>query len=88
MIAPVAAATVTEPVSAPEGTVIDCGRLKIDRLALVETTAPPAGAGAESVTVQVMLDPVASGVAGHVSVVTVAGAVSVIEAVEIGRAHV
>jgi len=70
VIAPVAAATVTEPVSAPEGTVIDCGRLKIDRLALVETTAPLAGAGAESVTVQVMLDPEASGVAGHVSAVT------------------
>ena len=69
MIAPVAAATVTEPVSAPEGTVIDCGRLKIDRLALVETTEPPAGAAAESVTVQVMLDPEVRGVGGHVSAV-------------------
>ena len=43
--------------------------MKIDRLAAVATTAPLVGAAAESVTVQVMLDPEVSGVAGHTSTV-------------------
>jgi hypothetical protein len=63
----VVAETGNDPVSAPEGTVIDCGRLKMDRLAAVKTTAPSAGAAAESVTLQVMLDPDVSGFAGQVS---------------------
>jgi hypothetical protein len=49
-------------------------------LAAIATAAPPAGAAAESVMVQVMLDPEVSGVAGHISDVTVVGAVSAIEA--------
>ena len=70
MIIPAAAPTVTDPVSAPEGTVINCGSVKMDRLAVIKTAAPPVGAAAERVTVQVMLDPEASGVAGHVSAVS------------------
>jgi len=69
VIIPAAAPTVTDPVSAPEGTVINCGSVKMDRLVVIKTAAPPAGAAAERVTVQVMLDPEVRGVAGHVSAV-------------------
>ena len=68
MIVP--APTFTDPVNEPAGTVIEGGKMKVDRLAPVVTTAPPAGAAAEREMVQVMLDPEVSGVDGQVSDVT------------------